>query len=146
MEKLIQDLYGFHPTSIKKLVGYDNANYLLQNGQNRFVFKTYTYTEETNDLLQAETEILLALQESFQKKIPKPIATDVGDFVTIQRINSRKIICRMLTYIKGEFLGNIPANKQIYASLGRFLAQLDRELISKNNFVISARKWRWDIQ
>ena len=146
MKNLIRDLYGVLPSSITRLDGYDNANYLLKNGQDRFVFKTYPYSKESYDLLNAETEILLSLQKCFKGKIPEPVATNGGDFITIQKTDGRQSICRMLTFLEGEFLGNTPANEQVYASLGRFLAQLDRELSSLTNYVIQSRKWEWDIQ
>lgn len=146
MINLIRDLYRVQASSITKLDGYDNANYLLKIGQDRYVFKTYPYSQETYNLLEAETEILLALQKTFQGKIPEPVADYNGDFVTIQNADGRQIICRMLSFLEGEFLGNISANKQVYASLGRFLAQLNRELSSLTNYVIQSRKWEWDIQ
>lgn len=136
MINLIRDLYRVQASSITKLDGYDNANYLLKIGQDRYVFKTYPYSQETYNLLEAETEILLALQKTFQGKIPEPVAANNGDFVTIQNADGRQIICRMLSFLEGEFLGNISANKQVYASLGRFLAQLNRELSSLTNYVI----------
>lgn len=146
MKKQIQDLYGFQVSSIKKLVGYDNANYLLECDNERFVFKTYPFTKDTYTLLNAETEILNSLQDSFRGSIPKPISTISGEYITVVELENRKTICRMLTFLEGDFLGESSGNLKIYTSLGTFLAKLDNELRSLNNYIIKARKWEWDLQ
>ncbi|MCG2589814.1 aminotransferase class III-fold pyridoxal phosphate-dependent enzyme [Rhodohalobacter sulfatireducens] len=146
MKNLIQKRYGFEPSSIKKLAGYNNANYLITDRNDRFILKTYPYTRETFNLLEAENEILYALQSSFRGSIPEPIAISSGDDLDIADLDGQKTIYRMLTYLEGEFLGDIPANPKVYASLGRFLARMDKDLNSLSHPDIQSRQWEWDIQ
>lgn len=146
MNKQIQELYGFQISTIKKLDGYDNANYLLKSRDDQYVFKSYPFSRQTYDLLVAETDILHSLQKSFHGYIPQPVPTLSGDDIIVLELENRKTICRLLTFLEGDFLGNISPNKRLYTSLGTFLAKLDNVLNSLNNYVIQSRKWEWDLQ
>jgi ethanolamine-phosphate phospho-lyase len=69
MEEWIKTRFDFHSLEIKRLNGYDNANYLLDTEKGKFILKTYPYSLDTFDLVQAETDILLALQHKFVGRI-----------------------------------------------------------------------------
>ncbi len=146
MNKLLQSEFGFQQIEIEKLNGYDNANYLVKTDDHRFIFKTYKYDDELLDLVEAEIETLLFLQKSDKKKYPKPIQFSDGSYSKILIFDGEKRICRMLTFLNGEFLGDIKSTKKLFQSFGIFLAKTDLKLQKYKNYAIMARQWEWDIQ
>lgn len=146
MQDLLKVSFGFHIVELKKLNGYDNVNYLAETDQGKFIFKTYPFSQEMFDFVLTETEILHALQKNFKGKIPCPEPFQDGQYVKLEEWEGQKLICRLLTFLEGEFLGNLKPSKESYIELGRFLASIDLELSSVKSYVIQSRKWEWDIQ
>lgn len=146
MDELLMKSYGFQSLEVKRLNGYDNVNYLLDTDKGKYIFKTYPFSPETLNLVQAETEILLSLQQKFSGKVPLPVENEKGAFIEVSEVNGEKLICRLLSFLEGEFLGNLLPSKEVYHHLGGFLATLDKELQKGKNYVIQSRKWEWDIQ
>jgi ethanolamine-phosphate phospho-lyase len=143
---LIDSCLNFEILNFKKLNGYDNVNYLVESKEGKFIFKTYPYSEKTFDLLQTETDILHGLQHQFKDRIPNPIAFEDGLFVKLIEWNGQKLIGRLLTFLEGDFLGNMSPSDADYQDLGKFLAELDLELGKKRSYVLESRKWEWDLQ
>ena len=146
MNKILQTEFGFQQFDIKKLNGYDNANYLVKTNSDKYIFKTYENNEALNDLLKSENETLLFLQKSDKNKYPKPIQFTDGSYIKLLNIDGEKRICRMLSYLGGTFLGDVKPTKELFQSFGIFLAELDLELQKYTNYTIMARQWEWDIQ
>ena len=144
MKSTIESEYGFQIEAIKLLNGYDNANYLITTKTDRFIFKTYVYSQAIYDTIQAENEILLALQPSDTN--PKPISFRDGNLTKTISIDGKSLICRMLSFLEGNFLGDIKPSIALYKSLGVFLAKMDIKLNSISNYVIKSRAWEWDLQ
>ena len=146
MIKLLQAEFGFQNIEIKKLDGYDNANYLIEIENNKYIFKTYIFNEEIMDLVMAENEILLFIQKSGKKKYPKPIPFTNGSYLKTINIEGEKRVCRILSFLDGEFLGNVEHTETLFHSFGVFLAEIDLNLQKFKNHTIMARQWEWDIQ
>lgn len=146
MKNLIQKQFGFHPIEIEKLWGYENSNYLIKTNDEQYVFKTYINNAETLDLVKAENEALIFLQSTKNHKFPKPITFKDYSLVKVIRVDGIEKIVRMLTYLKGEFLGNVKPTKTLFSSLGKTTAELDIKLQSFNNYTLKARRWKWDLQ
>lgn len=146
MKKLIQKQFGFHSIEIKQLWGYDNLNYLIKTNNGNYVFKTYLNNTETITFVEAENEALLYLQSSNNNKYPDPIKFKDGSLIKIIEIEGEERICRMLSFLEGELLGNVIPTKTLFKSLGKFVAKLDVKLQSFNNNTVKARQWQWDIQ
>lgn len=146
MHDLLKGSFGFHSVELKRLNGYDNVNYLAETDRGKYIFKTYPFTSETFDLVQAETEILLALQKNFKGRIPCPEPFEDGQYVKLEEWEGQKLICRLLIFLEGEFMGNLKTSKVDFQDLGTFLARLDLELSKAKSYVIQSRKWEWDIQ
>jgi ethanolamine-phosphate phospho-lyase len=146
MEEWIKTRFDFHSIEIKRLNGYDNANYLLDTEKGKFILKTYPYSSDTFDLVQAETDILLALQHKFEDRIPTPVPFLSGKHVDVVEINGKSQIIRLLSFLEGSFLGNTKTEKEQYYSLGNFLGEIDKELSRLKNYTIQSRKWEWHIQ
>lgn len=146
MKKLLQTQFAINPIEIKKLWGYDNSNYLVKTKDKQYVLKLYLKDTETFALVEAENEALLFLHKTNNKIFPKPIIFKDNSLVKIIKIEEKELVCRMLSYLEGELLGNVAPTKTLYQSLGKFIAQLDIQLQSFNNKTINARQWQWDIQ
>ncbi len=146
MNNFLQTEFGFQETEIKKLDGYDNANFLIKTNSDKYIFKTYKSDEGLYDLLKSENDTLLFLQKSDKKKYPKPIQFSDGSYIKNHTIDGEKRICRMLSYIDGTFFGDVEPTKVLFQSFGIFLAEIDLKLQKHTNFTIMARQWEWDIQ
>lgn len=146
MTEHIQRYISFEITEIKKLVGYDNANYLLKSDTEKYIFKTYVIDEGVLDLIKAENDALLHLQKTQPKAFPKPVPFVDGSFIKIVPIDGVEKVCRVLSFLEGSFLGDVEHTPELFKSLGSFLAHLNTDLSSFKNYVIQSRKWEWDIQ
>lgn len=143
---LIKTYLNVEVLNFKKLHGYDNANYLIDTKEGKFIFKTYPYSEKTFDLLQAETDILHSLHHKFNGRIPNPVPFEDGLYIKLMEWDGQKFIGRLLTFLEGEFFGNLNPVTAVYQDLGRFLADLDLELGKKSSYILESRKWEWDLQ
>lgn len=143
---LIKTYLNVEILNFKKLNGYDNANYLVETKEGKLIFKTYPYSEKTFDLLQTETDILHSLQHQFKGRVPHPVPFEDGLYVKLMEWDGQKLLGRLLTFLEGEFFGNLNPEAADYQDLGRFLADLDLELGKKSSYVLASRKWEWDLQ
>ncbi len=146
MDNLLQKEFNFEEVEIKKLDGYDNANYLITTDSGKYIFKTYVYSNELLELVKAENETLLFLQKSENNRYPKPIQFTDGSYIKNHIINGENRICRMLTFLEGKFLGDVEHTKTLFQSFGFSLAEVDLSLQKFKNYTIIARQWQWDIQ
>lgn len=146
MNTILENEFGIKILKNKILDGYDNKNYHIATEEEDFIYKTYTYSESLKDTVDAENEVLLYLQEEFDSHIPKPVSFKDNSYVKIIDSDNGKVISRMLSFLKGEFLGKTKHTPSLFESLGTFLANLDVTLKDLKNYTIQARKWEWDIQ
>lgn len=146
MKHLLKEQFEFQSSEINKLNGYENVNYLVLNNSRKYIFKTYLFDEELFATLEAETETLFHLNEKNEGQFPFPIPLANGDFIKLLTIDGAPTICRMLSFVEGDFLGDTKPSLELFQSFGTFLAQMDTQLKKKNNYTIKARQWEWDIQ
>ena len=144
MKTILREQFGINAIKVERLSGLDNANYLVETKTERYIFKTYPYTRDILTLVEAENDALLFLQNEDQKGTQRPIPLKDRNY-TVLDINEQKCICRMLSYLDGVFLADVPHTEKLYQSLGRFLAHLDLKLQNFVNYRIEARKLKWDI-
>ena len=145
MKKLFKEHFGIIPIHIKQLWGYDNLNYLIKTNSEQYIFKTYVNNSDTCDLLQAENEVLKYLKSS-KDLFPIPVKYKDNSLIKILKIDGEERICRMLTFLDGNHLGDVKPSKSLFGSLGKTTAELDIQLQSFNNYTIKARRWKWDLQ
>jgi ethanolamine-phosphate phospho-lyase len=143
---LIESCLNFEIVSYHKLSGYNNANYLIDSNEGKFTFKTYPFEEGLFDLVQAETDILHALQNKFEGRIPKPVPFEDGLYVKLIEWGGKKLIGRLLTFVEGAFFGNLSPSTSNYRALGTLLAEVDIELSKQKSYLFQSRKWEWDMQ
>jgi len=146
MNNLLQSEFGLTEIEVKRLNGYDNVNYLVYTTTDKYIFKTYIYTDEIYEMVKAENETLFFLQKSAQNKYPTPIQFSDGSFIKVLIIEGVKQVCRMLTFLEGEFLGDVKHTKKLMESFGNTLADIDLKLQDFKSYIIGAKQWEWDIQ
>ncbi|MDG1734454.1 MAG: aminotransferase class III-fold pyridoxal phosphate-dependent enzyme [Crocinitomicaceae bacterium] len=146
MIKAISQAFGIVPIEIKKLNGYENENYLITAKDARFIFKSYPNNKKTKALLEAECGALLHLQKEGPLSTPIPVAFSCGSFVKTLHIEKKTKLCRMLTFLPGNFLGDAPATHVLMESLGAFLAELNKKLSDFHSYALEARNYAWDLQ
>ncbi|MGB1308973.1 MAG: aminotransferase class III-fold pyridoxal phosphate-dependent enzyme [Oceanihabitans sp.] len=144
MLNTIKSWFNFKIVALKKLNGYDNVNYLLKTETDTYIFKTYTFSEDMLALIEAENSILNTFKK--EQSFPEPVAFKDGNFLKITDINNTKTICRLLTFLDGDFLGDVTHTPNLVASIGAFTAKMDLQLLKLNNYVLKARQWEWDLQ
>lgn len=144
MKEILSQHFGIDALEVKKLVGYDNINYLVKADDSKYIFKTYKYSNEIYDLVTAESDLLITLHDSGQ--YPVPIKSNSGDPVTIISIEGQKTIIRLLTFLEGTFLAESEHTPILFRTFGAFLAKLDNQLKGQKNYAIQARQSEWDIQ
>jgi 4-aminobutyrate aminotransferase-like enzyme/Ser/Thr protein kinase RdoA (MazF antagonist) len=146
LQKLVKDLFDYDDVIVKKLVGYENENYQIAAGNRRFILKIYPFAEELKAMTEAETQVLLALSPDDENMFPVPVQTISGSYVEVVSNGEDRKIIRMLTFVEGEFLGDITRDFKLFDSLGSFLARLDRQLMPVKSYPIKSRRTVWDIQ
>lgn len=145
MEELLKDHFNFGEVAIKKLDGYENLNYRVKTEIGVYIFKTYKNNSETLDLVEAENEALLHLQASKNSLYPTPISFNDGSFIKKLEISGEVRVCRMLSFLEGQFFGDVPQTQELFQSFGKFIAELDEKFLSHKNYAIKARSWEWNI-
>lgn len=146
MIKLLQTEFGLQDIKLKKLDGYDNANYLVKTVGGTYVFKTYLCSDELLDLVKAENEALLFLQKSDGGRYPAPIKFKDDSILKILKVDGENRICRMLSFLDGQFIGDATHSKQLFQSFGIALAEMNLSLQSYNSNTFRGRQWEWDLQ
>lgn len=146
MNKLLQKQFGFHEIEIQQLNGYDNENFLIKAESGKFVFKTYSEKIGSIAIVEAENEALSFLHSRENNYFPKPIPFIDGSLIKTLELDGSKTICRMLSFLEGQFFGEVTHSKSLFQSLGVFLAQMNVKLQSFNSDAIRTRKWEWAVQ
>ncbi|WP_298550092.1 aminotransferase class III-fold pyridoxal phosphate-dependent enzyme [uncultured Algibacter sp.] len=144
LKKTLNSWLHFNIVELKKLNGYDNVNYLVKSDSAKYIFKTYSFTKDILALVTAENYILNQLNHNNQ--FPKPIAFTDGNFIKVEIIDGKKTICRLLTFLDGDFLAETEHTEKLMQSFGSFLGHLDVQLLKLNNHVFKGRQWEWDLQ
>ncbi len=150
IERTIADIiashYGWQGCQIKKLNGYANVNYLVQYQDRKFIFKTYRWQQGLQDILEAENQTLQHLHKNGRHHIPEPVSKTSGELLFSAKIEGFPSVCRMLSYVDGDFMANVSPSTEIAATLGSVLATIDKQLAPLHLPALQARKWPWDIQ
>lgn len=144
MKALIEKYYPIQVSEITKLGGYDNANYLVVTEYKKYILKTYLVSgEETLSFVDGETRALHHLN-SFN--ISKPIRGITDKYFYETEFNGERIIIRLLSFLEGDFMKDVPLTDVLLRSFGFFLAELDLSLKHFKNYFIQSNQHAWDNQ
>ena len=74
------------------------------------------------------TLVQLNKKGPFTHQYPKPMPLKDGQYAKIVKLGEREYIVRMISFIAGKLLTDIPKTPQLIRSVGKMLAELDRSL------------------
>src|SRR6056300_376740 len=116
--KISKDLYGLEG-EISPFVSYEDQNALIKSEQGKFVLKIAN-TKWPRQFIQTQIDVLKHLKDTAPDlKFSETVNTLNGDEMTI--IDGFSV--RLLTFLEGEMLTNMPRNEAVYKDVGRFLGQ-----------------------
>ena len=107
LKSLISTEYAIQASEIKGVDGYSNANYIITQGSEKFIFKTYPFETVLLDILEAENKVLSLLAQDNKSSFPAPIPFLNGELIKVLTVDGVQSICRMLTFLDGDFIGDI---------------------------------------
>lgn len=152
---LAERLYGISVLEMEELNGFDDKNYkitedpnvknpLITNpSENGYVLKIMnTIDSENVGLVEAQNEIMnfLATRSII---CPKPIRNVYGHLHSIENIGGKKHVVRLLEYVPGEIMQDVPKSEALLYQLGEFVAKLDTKLQNFNHSGLVAREHMW---
>ncbi|MGB5387472.1 MAG: aminotransferase class III, partial [Eudoraea sp.] len=113
MKRILHEQFGINAIKVERLSGLDNANYLVETLTEKYIFKTYPYFQDALSLVDAENNALLFLQNEGQRNIQIPIPSKNQSYTALVNIDGQECICRMLSYLEGKFLVEVPHSKKL---------------------------------
>lgn len=126
---------------ISQMEGYISLNFKVTAGYHDYVLKVYENAYGIREMISAENELLIALQEqevSFSKVIP----TNTG----ASEYTGDKHTYRLLSYLPGSFLAENQHSNSLLVSFGSSLAKMDTVLMKLQSPVIAAKAMQWDLK
>ena len=121
--------------------GYDTWNFKVKTTDKKYVLKIYSKAENLS-FLNATDVVLEKLSDAFPKSIP---AIGGKKIISLQSEN-QTYYAQLLTYLEGDFLGNIKTDASLLVSFGVFLGKMNTVLLSHRSPIIEARIQNWDLQ
>jgi len=141
INSILQSQFGIKHASITTLEGYDSTNYRIDCEKGVFVLKQNSYSKEVFTLLKAENQIFKNLKNLFDYDFPTAIASLNNE--TTVRIDDQ--IFRLLSYVEGDFLGDVDHTSTLLFSFGVFLAKMDVQIFQEYHPSIAAKETQWDL-
>ncbi|MCW3985212.1 MAG: phosphotransferase, partial [Candidatus Bathyarchaeota archaeon] len=144
--ELLKEHFGIENATSKKVEGYGkNINFQVCTAQGeKFVYKQYQTELGLYELLDAENQALQKLLHQSTNSYPTPVRNLKGKFLST--IENGKQLIRMLTFVEGELLAEVKHSTDLFQSIGRFLAQMNKTLLDFYHPAIGARQLDWDLQ
>ena len=60
----------------------------------------------------------------FGTKYPRPIKFATGEYVKLLEMDGKEVIVRLLTYISGDLLSDVPKTPALMKEVGKIMAEL----------------------
>lgn len=158
-------LFGLTVTSIKELNSYDDRNFLIQvesdstnphitaGRADGYVLKvTNTLDSKNAGVMAAQNEMMLFLHAR-GIRVPKPERNVTGSHLIFAEISGDKAgeaggenIVRLLTFLPGKILYQVPYTAQLFFEGGAFVARMDNELKDFTNEALRQRRFIWSLE
>ena len=145
MEALLNILrqeYGICPDGISPLEGYEDQTYLVMAGEERFILKSQADREGLKERICLEDRLTGSLNQQGTYGFPVHLSCRNGK--PYFQANDR--VYRLLTYLEGTFLAEVPAKNPILHSLGDLLGQLNRVSLGFSPGILAGEVSSWDLQ
>ncbi len=142
IESILAKEYNLSQASISPMEGYESINYKVLSKEGTFVLKQYNNKPKIAKEILAEDEVLSHLQELEQYHFPLRISTKEGN----PYFETGDQLYRLLTFIEGEFLGEVSHTPALLFSLGEFLGRIDLRLLEQDVEIYKAKELVWDLK
>ncbi|WP_425237169.1 aminotransferase class III-fold pyridoxal phosphate-dependent enzyme [Ulvibacterium sp.] len=142
MEEILSEYYGLDQIRLSPLEGYDSINFKVETKGKTHVLKQYPYSDATQELLHAENRILQNVSKVSSYDFPKPVNAKNGKELIVRE----GIMFRLLSYVEGDFLGNVQHTPKLLKSFGEFLGKMDRPLLRSHEASLAAKETPWDLK
>lgn len=141
IQALLNKHFRLEVASVTELEGYASRNYKVKTAKQCYVLKLYDNHSETLKHLELESLALTQLKKLDQYHFPKEfgLSNIEGDAKTGE-------IARLLSFLEGEFLAEVPHTAVLLHSFGRFLGQMDLELAQVEAYQLGYRDFHWDLR
>ncbi|XP_072349100.1 hydroxylysine kinase-like [Scyliorhinus torazame] len=138
--ELVERLYGLRVSGVQSMPSYDDQNFHVLAPESQetgdlsksYVLKVMNSVDSQDaDLIEAQTRAMMFLNEKGFPS-PIPIPTTDGKIMSLESIDygkeSKTHMVRLLTYLPGIPLAQMPTGPQILYKAGRTLAEMNRVL------------------
>lgn len=142
LKSILAKYYGLEDCQLITLEGYDSINFKVSCPQGTFVLKQHSYTEETFQLLLGEHVILEHVAQLDSYDFSRTVRTVNGEPILVEENK----LYRLLSFVEGEFLGDVPHTPKLLYSFGTFLAKMDVITAPLYSPAISAKETQWDLR
>lgn len=142
--RLCAELY-WQPSEVRVLTGYVDANVLVRDATgNGFVLKVAAPTV-TREELKLQERVLTHLASAEIDGLPQVVRSRAGRTLEEVEISGARLLVRMLTYLPGHLLAELPSRPaQILFDLGRLLGRLNTALTDFDE-PAARRRMDWDV-
>ncbi len=135
--------------AMKQLAGYHDVNYYVKfidsNGQeHECVLKATLY--DSFEVLDLQNKVMEFLH---LKGLPVPKVYSFYNNQTIvnyQSLSSQSLRIRLLQFIPGKILSDYPVKEELFFSIGKTIAAIDKELQHFNHPFAKQRDFEWDLK
>ncbi|NHF60070.1 aminotransferase class III-fold pyridoxal phosphate-dependent enzyme [Flavobacteriaceae bacterium TP-CH-4] len=142
VDLVLKERFSIPKARLTPLEGYESTNFKVESDKGVFVLKQYPFTEETYTLLEAENKLLSTLGTNKEYAFSNALLSNEGMGLTV----ANGCIYRLLTYVEGDFLGDVEHSESLLHSLGLFLGKMDQTISHTYDAAIAAKTTRWDLQ
>ncbi|XP_041972324.1 hydroxylysine kinase [Aricia agestis] len=152
---LAERLYGISVLELTELNGYDDRNFKLiedpnmknplitNHSEHGYVLKILNSIDSQNPgFVEAQNEVMNFLGAR-GVICPKPIRNIYGHLHSLETINGKQHVVRLLEYVPGELLKDVPKADALFYQLGEFVANIDNKLQHFNHSGLMSREHIW---
>jgi len=142
LKRILSEFYGLNQVRLSPLEGYDSVNFKVENVDKTYVLKQYPFSHAHLELLQAENRILGNLSKLERYDFPETIETIQREAFVVKEDK----VFRLLSYVEGDFLGDVQHTPKLLKSFGEFLAKIDKSLSGTYEASVAAKETPWDLK
>ncbi|XP_022126935.2 hydroxylysine kinase [Pieris rapae] len=152
---LVERLYGISVLELIEMNGYDDKNYkiiedpnvknplITNHSPHGYVLKIMNSMDSKNvDFVEAQNEIMNFLLTR-SVTCPKPVRNVFGHLHSVENIGGKQHAVRLLEFVPGELLKDVPTSEALFYQLGEFVANLDNKLQNFNHSGLVSREHMW---
>ncbi|XP_013168904.1 PREDICTED: hydroxylysine kinase [Papilio xuthus] len=152
---LAERLYGISVQELTELPGYDDRNYrltedpnvknplILRHSPHGYVLKIMNSMDSKNlAVVEAQNELMNFLSRR-SVTCPVPVRNVFGQLHSLEMLGGQQHAVRLLEYVPGELLKDVPHSDALFYQLGEFVANLDNKLQNFTHSGLAGREHIW---